>query len=565
MKLTSRRRAPRADKQKDSIHPSAGDGVNASADATDPHEAVGAAVPNEPKHPKVGLLLEALLRSTGTFLCLLGTVLLLPTPSPDRRLASLLCLVGFLYLYWNRIAPGRSLRCLVALAAIAVICVSPVPWLGMLGFILPASSISVCSKPLDRSIAYGLVPVLSLIYVELVMDSSGLVWQEASNLSWNATRRFSSLQQSPHTSGPIQSGMIWSLIAINLWTVQVLLFFDNWKLQVRQFLVLCIGIVSFLISDVTSIIYVTVFILVFSSHWKVPQFNLTLMRAVFPGVLLVCAIAALVTAAVGIPVERKTARTITIIDGGMKSINLPGTDVVKDDSEAAFSALRLLAPVYGWEFRVIPATFEPSQVSAGTGILCVINPTTNYSQNQKAAIERHVRSGGCLLVLGDHTDIGGIMGPINDLLRFTSIRLEFDSAIPEDKDWQWKGGLRGGMSFPFWRVDNDRLHISVGASLTCGPRSQVLVVGDRAFADIGRPNYGVSRLGDMAYERSREKRGGLPLVAEEAVGPGSSKSGAIPVHSKTRHLLRHTRRWLVCLSDYIPFNPQAFPATQHCW
>jgi hypothetical protein len=169
--------------------------------------------------------------------------------------------------------------------------------------------------------------------------------------------------------------------------------------------------------------------------------------------------------------------------------------------------------VYNIHTVLIPEEFTSRDLRS-CGVVIVINPTKEFSNEQQTLLRRYVCGGGALLVLGDHTDIGGIMEPLNQLLHFTSIRFKFDSAIPMDSEWQWRGCLRGLLHPDFVGRNNHLLGISVGASLDCGMRSRVLVVGDYAWSDIGRPWFGVSRLGDMAYNKG-EPFGGLVLVAEE--------------------------------------------------
>ena len=212
------------------------------------------------------------------------------------------------------------------------------------------------------------------------------------------------------------------------------------------------------------------------------------------------------------------SRTIGIVEGGLKTLQLPSAPQKVEAEDAVFGGLKLLLPLYGWQDRILPATFDASSLE-DIGTLCIINPTRNLSAAQQKAVETFIRNGGSLLALGDHTDIGGIRGPLNSLLAFTSIRFNYDSAIPLDQNWKWINSLRAAPHPAFGRRDNSTLGILIGASLTCGRSARVLVVGDRSFSDSGRPWYGVSHLGNMSYDPG-ERLGGLPLVAEERVGRG---------------------------------------------
>ena len=210
---------------------------------------------------------------------------------------------------------------------------------------------------------------------------------------------------------------------------------------------------------------------------------------------------------------------LIIINDGLKSLAIPDAGDFDPANGATFGGLTRMLPLYGWQVEVVPCDFH-SDAIADCQVLMVINPTELFSAHQKDAIFAMVERGGNLLVLGDHTNIGGIMEPLNDLLAPTSIRFVFDSAIPFDADWKWKNCLRTSFHPAFSGRNNGQLGISVGASLACGDKAYVLVDGMRSYSDWGRPDYGTSRLGDMVYNVG-EVKGGLPLVAEENWGKGT--------------------------------------------
>lgn len=62
-------------------------------------------------------------------------------------------------------------------------------------------------------------------------------------------------------------------------------------------------------------------------------------------------------------------------------------------------------------------------------LLIIKTPVKFYSQEEKRVIENFVRSGGVLLVIGDHTNLFGHAMVINDLLDWTGLRLNSDAAI----------------------------------------------------------------------------------------------------------------------------------------
>ncbi len=176
-------------------------------------------------------------------------------------------------------------------------------------------------------------------------------------------------------------------------------------------------------------------------------------------------------------------------------------------------------PAHGYEVVV-----RDDEVTArdlhDTGCVLVINPTQRLGDDGKRAIWDYVGRGGSLLVLGDHTDIGGIMRPLNHLLEPAGIEFKFDSAVPLDNGWNWYDGIRRLPHPVNARVlDEDDLEISVGASLNCPGSATPLLVGTNAFSDTGRPFYGQSRLGNMKHDVG-EQMSGLLLSATKRFGKG---------------------------------------------
>ncbi len=158
----------------------------------------------------------------------------------------------------------------------------------------------------------------------------------------------------------------------------------------------------------------------------------------------------------------------------------------------------------------------------GVQVLVVINPQQMYGDGELAALWQWVRGGGGLLALGDHTDIFGIMGPLNQLLAPVSARIEFDSAFALRRHWRHcldflPHPITAGMA------SYHEAQIGTGASLTLsGSALQPLVVGRYGFGDFGnRSNDGQGAfLGDYRYQRG-ERLGDVVLVAGGRVGQGA--------------------------------------------
>jgi hypothetical protein len=170
--------------------------------------------------------------------------------------------------------------------------------------------------------------------------------------------------------------------------------------------------------------------------------------------------------------------------------------------------------------QVTLANSVAEAVNAGCDTIYVINALVEPSTQESEAAEQFVRNGGNLIVMGDHTNIGGVMAPTNGYLKGSGLHLRFDSAIPFDPSWRWRD--KGRLSTLLFRDEpsfQTALGTSIGASLDVPLDADVLLIGENAFSDTGNPLYGVSRLGNEAPD-PKEKKGGLILVARKRLGRG---------------------------------------------
>jgi hypothetical protein len=187
---------------------------------------------------------------------------------------------------------------------------------------------------------------------------------------------------------------------------------------------------------------------------------------------------------------------------------------------ASLASLPQLLRTYGFAFTTSDTLLDADLLSRHD-VLVVMNPTNKHTREELAAIWAFVRSGGGLLVLGDHTNIQGTMPVLNDLLEPTGVRFEFDSAIPLVQRWTWYGCMRVHPHPVTTDVrDETDVKISVGASLHLPPDALPLFSGRDAFADPGDwSNLQGAYLGNMAYDRG-ERLSDLFLAAEVPVGRG---------------------------------------------
>lgn len=150
--------------------------------------------------------------------------------------------------------------------------------------------------------------------------------------------------------------------------------------------------------------------------------------------------------------------------------------------------------------------------------LVIINPSQTFSADEKEVIWDFVARGGSLLVLGDHTDIGGIKKPLDTLLEPVGIKFNFDSALPTTDNWV--NSIQILYNKIGFDVDRNLVGWSVGASLDLSGESFPIVVARYAFSDHGNYlNTERAFLGDYTYNKN-EEFGDLVLVAGAFYGEG---------------------------------------------
>jgi len=155
----------------------------------------------------------------------------------------------------------------------------------------------------------------------------------------------------------------------------------------------------------------------------------------------------------------------------------------------------------------------------GVDLLVVINLMERFKSPVKEAIFRYLLVGGNLLVMGDHTGLGFIREPLNDLIAPVGIKLQFDSVCPLVPSWQNCMEIRPHRITEHLSTEND-IQIWIGASLEIRPPARPILIGVRAFSDAGnKDNPQEGFLGDLQYQRS-EQLGDVVLVAESRLGKG---------------------------------------------
>ncbi len=185
-----------------------------------------------------------------------------------------------------------------------------------------------------------------------------------------------------------------------------------------------------------------------------------------------------------------------------------------------FGAFPQYLEAYNFDVDVFDENIT-SSILNNYDVLVIINLGETLSNQAKNAIWSFVEEGNSLLVLGDHTDIGGIMNPSNSLLEPVGIKFKFDSAIPIKQHWSSSYTL---LNHPIndGIYNNNDLSISVGASLETDvtKSSFPIILGKGGFSDIGNYlNVDRSYLGDYELNPG-EQLGNIILAAGAYYGNG---------------------------------------------
>ncbi|MDZ7288801.1 MAG: GldG family protein [candidate division KSB1 bacterium] len=172
------------------------------------------------------------------------------------------------------------------------------------------------------------------------------------------------------------------------------------------------------------------------------------------------------------------------------------------------------------DYNVTVDSLLAAEALQNAHVLVVINLHRTPDKEEKQTIARFVENGGALLVLGDHTGLGEIMPPLNDVLKDTGIQFNFDSAHYLKDGWNHAFEL---MPHPINATvkNEDDVGISVGASLALSPfKAWPVITAKYGFSNFGNwLNKQNAYLGDRSYNPG-ELLGDIVLVAEGKWGKG---------------------------------------------
>jgi hypothetical protein len=151
-------------------------------------------------------------------------------------------------------------------------------------------------------------------------------------------------------------------------------------------------------------------------------------------------------------------------------------------------------------------------------VLVLINTSTSLGLDVSRAIREFMERGGNVLVLGDHTNVFGLMNSLNPFLLPYGAAFRFDSAYHNRSEW--KCNYYFGQSAPMLPGIFPNTGHGIGASIALRWPMRPMFMGRYAFSDFGdKHNYPGSFLGNYSLDTD-EHIGDLVLACWRPVGAG---------------------------------------------
>jgi hypothetical protein len=165
-------------------------------------------------------------------------------------------------------------------------------------------------------------------------------------------------------------------------------------------------------------------------------------------------------------------------------------------------------------------------------VLIIIFPDKPWTPEQRDRIDKFVRNGGALIILGDHTThdqpannptepvtdgVGDT--PFNDLLKSTAMRVRFDSALFAVGGWLNSYEALAHPTNEGIEDDRNTFGVVTGASVMTDYPACPLLLGRWGWNDPGDEGSGLAMMGNHRYDPG-ERLGDLVLVSEQPLGKG---------------------------------------------
>lgn len=152
--------------------------------------------------------------------------------------------------------------------------------------------------------------------------------------------------------------------------------------------------------------------------------------------------------------------------------------------------------------------------------LVLIFPDDPWSEGQLDRIERFVRGGGSLLVLGEHTTVDpNGSNRFNEVLAPTAMRVRFDSATFAVGGWLHSYEAINHPTTTGIGDDRNQFGVVIGASVAARWPAQPLLIGRWGWSDMGDEASERAMMGNGRYDAG-EKLGDVVLAAEQPLGKG---------------------------------------------
>jgi hypothetical protein len=420
-------------------------------------------------------------------------------------------------------------------------------WLISVSILLSGLDLISCACNIRRR-ELGLLSLMSFFYALFIVfvDNVPLLWYSIQRLSILFSQGLGYLVGKPLVLGPSVSGL-WVLLLFLIF--YIVLFFVSERDKKKLGLALIGLVVSwvtyllirafysfdstadainsqyifFLFGLVPTLLYVFK-IKSLDLHVHLPSFKVIKTRKLFKkaGVwMLILLFVSGIILTTFFNADSDKCKIVINRKGLMGGWTKPEYGVYGRYASGMFGSLPKYLNEFGYSVEVLDENVSESTFD-GVSVFVVINLDDSFTPAEHRLIWDFVERGGSLLVLGDHTDIGGMMKPLNDLLSPVGISFRFDSALPlnHEEQPQWMSCMQLLHHPVNEGIPNENwISISVGASLDVSKTAFPILIGRYAFSDIGNYSNSGGFLGDYKCNPG-EQLGDVILVAGAYYGDG---------------------------------------------
>ncbi|MCP4713678.1 MAG: hypothetical protein GY868_01065 [Deltaproteobacteria bacterium] len=198
------------------------------------------------------------------------------------------------------------------------------------------------------------------------------------------------------------------------------------------------------------------------------------------------------------PVGSAELKTVAFYRQGSLDWKTPAFGTYGKRSGGMFGLMPKYLRAVGFTSRMVDSLTPVALANAD--VLVMINLNKALTKKELFTVWNFVKHGGGLLLLGDHTDLGGLMKNFNRILRMVPISFKFDSAMPARYTWDYLMEVRPHELTTGYKRELTRSWW-VGASLNCSYPAEPLVIGKYCYSDWGyRNNVKQAYLGNRRFD-----------------------------------------------------------------